>query len=68
MADPKKKQFNIRLNGVAEQQLQELSDRYNLPKAAIIKMAVSSLYKRHFPDAPEEEGGDDPFEPETKSA
>jgi len=48
----KKQQFNLRLNPVAEQQLEELAAHYNLSKAAIIKMAVSHLHRQYFPDAP----------------
>ena len=43
-----RRQLNLRLNETAETQLEQLAQRYNLSKTAVIKMAVSELYEKRF--------------------
>lgn len=40
-----RKQFNVRLNEMADEQLEFLSQKLNLSKGAVIKMAVAKLYE-----------------------
>lgn len=47
--DGERKQINVRLNPTAERQLEQLSQKLNNTKSAIILQAIALLYSQHFP-------------------